>query len=141
MKIGFTGTEQGMTQPQIDMLIHLLKSFPHGLVEANEFHHGDCVGADDQAHDIAVKLGYLPYVHPPQNPAKRAYKLAGIIFPQCEYLKRNHHIVDMTETMVACPESTTERFRGSGTWATIRYARSIRRNVYIIYPNGALEVT
>jgi hypothetical protein len=39
-KIGFTGTKDGMTDPQKSTLRDLLDG------GSGEFHHGDCVGAE-----------------------------------------------------------------------------------------------
>ena len=38
---------------------------------AGEFHHGDCVGADSEAHDIADECGYGIILHPPTNQSER----------------------------------------------------------------------
>ena len=45
--IGFTGTRQGMTAEQKSALRNLLDG------GAGDFHHGDCIGADSEAHGIA----------------------------------------------------------------------------------------
>ena len=58
--IGFTGTRYGMTVAQRRTLRSLLANGA-----GREFHHGDCVGADAEAHDIAVALGIEPVIHPP----------------------------------------------------------------------------
>jgi hypothetical protein len=46
LRIGFTGTRQGMTKRQRNALRDLLAA-----------HHGDAVGVDAEAHDIAIELG------------------------------------------------------------------------------------
>jgi hypothetical protein len=47
MKIGFTGTRKGMSQHQKEQFV--LKMFE---LDPSEFRHGDCEGADAEAHDI-----------------------------------------------------------------------------------------
>ena len=90
MKIGFTGTQIGMCKDQRNQLYHYLKD-----LGATEFHHGDCIGADKQAHDIALAIGVDIIIHPPENDKKRAfcegYKRRAKPLP---YLDRNRRIVD-----------------------------------------------
>jgi hypothetical protein len=76
MKIGFTGSRNGMSHEQrvslraiLTFVQHLLSS-PDGAIE---FHHGDCVGADSGAHDIAMEAGCYIVIHPPSNDKLRAY--------------------------------------------------------------------
>jgi hypothetical protein len=40
---------------------------------SGELHHGDCVGADSEAHDIADACGYNIVLHPPTNYSERAW--------------------------------------------------------------------
>lgn len=68
MKVGFTGTQLGMTGFQIEELTKLLMA-----TTITQFHHGDCIGADEQAHEIAKALGIPVAIHPPINPSKRAF--------------------------------------------------------------------
>lgn len=131
MKIGFTGTQEGMTSRQ-------LRSFSLALTcYAGEFHHGDCIGADAQAHDAAVILGFEPVIHPPDNPSKRAFKVAKRIMPTFPYLVRNKNIVDNTNMLIATPKEKEEQLR-SGTWSTVRYARKKRRPITLVYPDGTV---
>lgn len=130
MSIGFTGTREGMTSAQSQTLAQLLRN------EVGEFHHGDCIGADYQAHDIAERTGSLTIViHPPRDPRARAFKKSDHIRPKRAYLDRNHDIVDETDELVATPLTDQVEPR-SGTWATIRYALRLKRPVRIIKPNG-----
>ena len=55
--------------------------------------------------------------------------------PAKDYLVRNHDIVDVCDVLVATPGQKEEQIR-SGTWATIRYARKIRKQIIIVYPDG-----
>jgi len=58
MKIGFTGTQRGMTDAQKNTL---RKMVPNDA----ELHHGDCVGTDAEAHDIFRFYGLRCVGHPP----------------------------------------------------------------------------
>lgn len=105
------------------------------LQGAAEFHHGDCVGADAEAHAIA--LGKVPItIWPPANESQRAFcKGAATTKPADDYLVRNRKIVQATERLIAAPKGFKEELR-SGTWAAIRHARYIRKPVIIIWPSG-----
>jgi hypothetical protein len=120
--IGFTGTQSGMNAYQKERLEKILKVLQKR--GCTEFHHGDCIGADEQAHDIALKLGYGIIIHPPIDEKKRAFcEDAKEIRKPKKYIARNHDIVDESDGLLATPYGETEIQRGSGTWATIRYAR------------------
>ena len=92
MKIGFTGTRHGMTEAQRGSLRSLLG-------DAGEFHHGDCIGADAQAHDIARDLGLEVVVHPPKVDTMRAWKTSDSdrIREPKPFLARNRDIVRETD--------------------------------------------
>ena len=132
---GFTGTQAGMTQKQMAAFAAVLDASVRG-----EFHHGDCVGSDEQAHDIAHKLGYRIVVHPPTIGDKRAYKEGDIARAVAPYLTRNHDIVDDTTWLIAAPRGFKEELR-SGTWATVRYARKLGKRVWVIWPDGKITKT
>lgn len=127
MKVGFTGTRRGMTDLQTEEVNDWLRRY------AGALHHGDCVGADEQAH--ALGLGWLwIVVHPPLNEKYRAFVKGGDEYRDpAPYLIRNHAIVDETEVLIATPKEPTEVLR-SGTWATIRYARAQGKDVKIFLP-------
>jgi len=55
VRVGFTGTRQGMTRGQERALRDLLASYQGATV-----HHGDCVGAGAQAHHIAANRRTRP---------------------------------------------------------------------------------
>ena len=131
MRVGFTGTREGMTAPQRATLRKLLLEF-----EGGEFHHGDCVGADAEAHDIAVEIGYDIVIHPPLRDKLRAHKSGCEIREPKAYLDRNRDIADETDVVVATP-STFQEALHSGTWSTVRHARKTNKPVVIIFPNGS----
>src|SRR3990167_9767603 len=102
MKLGFTGTQKGSTHKQMLQFIEFLERHK---TEITEFHHGDCMGADEEAHYIVQEL--FPkikiIIHPPYNPKKRAYCVGGFIARPKDYIERNHNIVDMTDILFAMP--------------------------------------
>ena len=133
MRVGFTGTRNGMTHAQGNALLAILEEGNVILC------HGDCVGADAEAHQIALKAG-VPYIiiFPPIVDKHRAFCAASrdtivTIHPVDEYLARNKKIVDNSLLLVAAPSSLTEEVR-SGTWSTVRYARRIGVPVIILDP-------
>lgn len=134
-KLGFTGTREGLTEPQYSSLRRVLS----GLLSspADQFHHGDCIGADATAHDLARSVSHARiWGHPPNKSVIRAYKQCDWLAPERPYLDRNKDIVHATERLVACPDGP-ERQR-SGTWSTIRYARRQGRPVTIVWPDGTI---
>lgn len=133
MKVSFTGTRKGMTKEQKSLFREiLLKS------KASLFVHGDCVGADADAHYIALELGIEIHKRP-SNHKSRAFCKEGkeIALPE-DPLKRNPKIIDDGDILVACPGMLEEELR-SGTWAAIRYARKIQRPISILWPDGTIE--
>jgi len=141
MKVGFTGTQQGMTDAQHERLMHILEDLDelgkNGIIE---FHHGDCVGADAEAHDIALHLGIAIIRHPPDKDDKRAFcKDSSGDKEPAPYLVRNRDIVNVTQILFATPKTVAEVLR-SGTWFTIRYAKSRKKPVWVIRPNGDLVI-
>ena len=137
MKVGFTGTQHGMTTRQHQQVIEKLLG-----LDVSEFHHGDCIGSDAEAHAIAQSLGIRVVVHPPENDAKRAFVALSQGTAQRHadenhvprpYLKRNHDIVLACKLLIATPKQHREQ-RRSGTWATIRFANRNGVEVVIIEP-------
>jgi hypothetical protein len=133
MKIGFTGTRYGLTSQQRNELNRILRS-----KGTEQFHHGDCRGADWEAHHLARRLLIPVVLHPPvENTARahcRGWDISRVPLP---YLERNRAIVDETDELIACPRTYTEEAEPrSGTWYTVRYAARIGRPVLIILPDG-----
>jgi hypothetical protein len=126
-----------MTIPQQKKLDEILEDEIF-LFEELEFHHGDCIGADDQAGNLAIELGYTIVTHPPTNESKRAFADYDIELPRKPYLERNHDIVNQTDHLIAAPKEMDEQVR-SGTWATIRYAEKKMKDLTIIFPDGSVN--
>jgi hypothetical protein len=132
--IGFTGTQSGMTEAQQATVHRLLLDLGAGAV-----HHGDCIGADDEADTIARELGIVIHLHPPTDRTKRAFNVIDVdLYPEKPYLERNRDIIDACEALIAAPKETTETLR-SGTWSTVRYARKQGKPVHICWPDGSVS--
>lgn len=129
MVIGFTGTSNGMTSNQQQRVSGLLKELKPDLIR-----HGDCVGADTDFHQIATSLNIKTCIHPPDNDTKRSFCKSDSILPVKPYLDRNKDIVDMSDMLIATPETAKEALR-SGTWSTVRYAKRAGKEVIICNPD------
>jgi hypothetical protein len=134
VKIGFTGSRMGMNEQQKDLLLSEL----HRL-GATELHHGDCVGADAQAHEVARKLGLHIVGHPPKASGLRAFCDCDEVREPAGFITRDHNIVLETQILIAAPDGP-ERVR-SGTWTTVRYSRRLQRPNVIIMPGGGLHIS
>jgi predicted Rossmann fold nucleotide-binding protein DprA/Smf involved in DNA uptake len=107
-------------------------------IEAPSLYHGDCIGVDEQVHDIAAKLGFKINIYPPIDERFRAHCIIGNVLiadaPR-DYMTRNRNIVNACEHLLVVPESAVELLR-SGTWSTYRYARKVHKQFTIITPGG-----
>jgi hypothetical protein len=125
---GFTGTRKGMTEKQKAAL----KAINRGAVSNDEFHHGDCIGADAEAFEI-VQYSYWIHAHPSNIVGMGADTDSDERHPIKEPLARSYDIADVCDVLIAAPCSLQEEQR-SGTWATIRYARKLGKPVIILEP-------
>jgi len=134
MKIGFTGTRNGMSEIQMRMVFQALNQ-----AHPEEVHHGACMGADKDFHNIATSQLIPIVIHPGvdrqgKSPSRAVCNFYKEMKPEKFYLDRDKDIVDAVDYILACPKGK-EEIR-SGTWATIRYARKKRKQLVIIYPDG-----
>lgn len=138
MIIGFTGTSSGLTRPQQNSLRTITQRFHPGI---DVVIHGDCIGADNTFDELCLAASIERHAYPgcdkQGNSPKRAWRECEVVRTPAPYLERNHWIVDDCDMLIACP-SGPERPR-SGTWATVRYARAVKRHVHIIWPDGSVE--
>lgn len=137
MKIGFTGTRAGMHPLQASAFTKLMVHF-----QPKEFHHGDCIGADDQAADMLAceKIGPCKIVcHPPIKEEHRAFnKRSDETLEPLSHFARNRQIVDQTDMLVVCPLQSEWQPRG-GTWYTHDYALKRGKTAVVIWPDGTME--
>jgi hypothetical protein len=130
LSIGFTGTRRGLTREQHLVLIQIIDA-----LEFAEFHHGDCIGADAEAH--AIVRSFRPrariVVHPGALQKLRAGCRGDETRLPAPFLARNKRIVSTTDVLIAAPGTQREILR-SGTWATVRVARRMGRPVILVFP-------
>ncbi len=108
-------------------------------LEVTVLTHGDCVGADAQAHELALAAGARARLRPCDLKDSRAFCAGGeLIAAPARPLARNRKIVDDGALLIATPGMMKEQ-RRSGVWATIRYARKRGRRILIIWPDGRVD--
>lgn len=154
MKIGFTGSQSGMNDSQ---RIEVMDVIDH--MKPIEVHHGDCIGSDETFHWLFVswhKMNDMEprkiVIHPPIAAKKMAltwmthnldklkkatekcqFKITVETREPYPYLRRNQHIVDECDILIATPKEIEHTLR-SGTWATIRYAWLQKKQVITVPP-------
>jgi hypothetical protein len=129
-RLAWTSTKKGMTERQKNRLRFVLTNAKDRIAE---FHHGDCIGGDAEAHDIAADILGVDkiWIHPGSNPRLRAYKKSPHILPPDDNLDRNRTMVRICDGLLAAPETKEEVIR-SGTWMTIREARDRQKKPFKI---------
>lgn len=136
--IAFTGSQEGMTNAQnfkLATVLNVLRAVDDSFI------HGDCIGCDALAHDIAAHFDYRIYIRPCTIRSKRAFRKDKVfhLYTPEDPMKRNTKIVEDGRMLVATPRQFKEVTK-SGTWATIRRARRIGRPILYIWPDGSVNV-
>ncbi len=132
MKLSFTGTRQGMNDRQKAQFRARLERG-----DVTELIHGDCVGADRDADDIAAELGIPRGIYPSDLPPTRAHcaeRGAVIMAPPGPPKARNILIAHRGDELFAASLHPVEQTR-SGTWHCVRTARRFGRPVTIAWPD------
>lgn len=135
-EVGITGTRNGWTRQQQHIVTEILfyKFF-------SKFRHGDCKGSDKLFHyfvTLEMKRNEDIYIHPPNSNSLRAFCQSPNILPSKPYLDRNWDIANEVDVLLATPKEMQEIIR-SGTWSTVRYARKLKKIIYIIFPDGTIK--
>ena len=134
--IGFTGTRNRLTEIQLNQMVTFVRSWRNLY---NEVHHGACVGADESFALAANLHTYHVVAHPPEVDAYlslTSLEVSSLILPAKPYHDRNHDIVDASALLLAMPIWPENKAIQSGTWSTIRYARTLNRPIFIIHSDG-----
>lgn len=108
-------------------------------LRATELHHGDCVGADAEAHAMALELRLRVIIHPPLDGTHQAYcQGAYEVLGALSHFARNRNIVRRTDMLIGASVADHRLERG-GTWYTIDYA-ALSGSPYVIWPNGTVSL-
>ena len=139
MQVGFTGTRRGMTADQYVRVNELMERWP----DVKWAHHGMCEGADAQFHMLVTSRGIPTHGHPGVlpggHPLGRATVQCTVTEDDNLMLVRNRKIVRSVDLMIATPGEYRNVARGSGTWMTIRYAKSFKRWLIVVWPDGSIS--
>lgn len=142
IRIGFTGTRNGLNLEQKDKIKSFLKDSDtdtdtHTDTDI-EVSHGDCVGADTDFHEIITQYNkehpnkkIKIIIHPPDNRALRKFNQGDEVMQPLPYLERNSRIVETCDILIGCPLDKNNEELRSGTWSTIRKARKKGKIVYL----------
>ncbi len=123
-----------MTPQQKEAFVRLVVD-----LQPTDFHHGDCVGADDEAATIADANGAYVVCHPPIENKLRAFNPCSLnVRPAKTHFARNRDIVNETDLLIATPCEDKQQAFG-GTWRTITYAMKVGKPVKVIWPDGRVE--
>lgn len=139
INISFTGSRKGMTNRQKDTLEFILKHLTYHHPSDLNFHHGGAVGADEEAHDIALQMpNLICCVYPAGEERynywrneKAGYKI--VFYWKEDPLDRNEDIVRAGNILFAAPRERAEVLR-SGTWSTIRLCKKKKKRCIILDP-------
>lgn len=122
MRLGFTGTREGLTEQQRISLSHWFVGKQY-LIDG--FWHGCCVGADESAVELLYQHQKGPEARKYDFPifalpctlwkyiSRRAWEdSTEVAFPE-EPLVRNQKIVDACTHLLACPKGPEEQRSGT----------------------------
>lgn len=145
LNIGFTGSRHGLTDPQLGRLANHLEVIARNSLPPWTAHHGGCVGADRIFHELCrdfwgerIRITIYPAAGLPS--ALCDWADADELRPPKPPMERNADIVaaSLGGVLLACPqfpESHPQSVR-SGTWATVRRARTARAGVVVFGAGG-----
>lgn len=144
MKIGFSGTRRGMTAQQKEALRALLADY-----ERIEFHHGSCIGSDEEALKILFdrhNAWDFSTAHPgfsakdgnEDDRSLWALKSSKYFVEPKPHFERNRNIVKECDLIIGAPPCEPLPEFG-GTAYTINYAKKVKKDTLIIWPSGFVE--
>jgi hypothetical protein len=157
MRIGITGTRDGMTLDQEYRFQRIIIKLDIEE-KITEYRGGDCIGVDDETTYLMYdySMGNLPIIekgnlitngknpiklicHPPLKEDLRAWNPHyDLILPAKSYFARNRDIVDNSDVVIVIPKQMSHQTYG-GTWQAHDYAVKKGKRVIIIWPDGTVR--
>lgn len=140
IRLGFTGTREGMNEKQQEAFLKFIESFKD---EIEFVSHGDCEGADLQFDIICHEFGLRRRLYPSTSKTRcfseRERPLNCFVMqdPKPPF-ERNGDIIEPCNLLVACSRLQEEELR-SGTWMTVRLARRKGLQTIIFWPDGSMQ--
>lgn len=138
IEIGVSGTRDGATAEQIKSAVSYIN---HIFDPGAKFHHGCCIGVDEQLSIAAHAIGYKLIAHPPLDNrfmSTLSVLLSDEVNKPIDYIERNKQIVRASDRMLILPKNFGEQIR-SGTWATYRYSIIQEVPTMLIHPDGSTK--
>lgn len=127
--VAFSGSRAGMTRPQHIALSTILRMWGTSVLV-----HGDCIGSDNEADAMAIRLGLSRIIYPSNLEPMRAHcerRGAAVGSAPAPPLDRNRLIPRWADAMVATPRGDSR-----GTWYTCRFAAAMYKPVIVIGEDG-----
>lgn len=134
MIVSVSGTREGASDAQLLALAETLLHYT-GLHKTIELHHGDCLGVDQQAAEMAAMMQHTTVSHPPTKDNMRAFHESDVVMPAKGYLERDRDLAELCDVLVALP-LVHDVNANSGTWYTIRHAMRINKDIIVIDRDG-----
>ena len=131
-RVGVTGSRSGMNETQMREVSQALEAL---YTPGAEFHHGDCMGVDEQAATLAQSMGYRVVSHPGPDGEHRAHHPSDEVREVDTHFRRNRTIVNTTDLLLVVPWQEEHQTNG-GTWYTHDYAVKVGKPRRVFWPSG-----
>lgn len=134
MDVGITGTRNGLS---LEQARYALREIPWDSLDA--LHSGDCIGVDEQLHDLAISKNVTSIGHPPIKNDVRAFCEFDLEHEPRGYFPRNRDIVNSSNILYGFPPTEDDPGNG-GTWYTINYSMKKGKKTIIVRPSGKVTI-
>lgn len=150
INIGITGPRGGLSPAQRSFAMELMAKVVIDPTHQFTFHHGDCIGVDQQIHQLLLSWSITSIeTHPPTKTRFRAfcgvYDDTTLVHLPAPYLERDRNIVKASNVVIGFPNCSQEEAPRSGTWYTVQHAmvqyamaHNAGKVVLVVMPDGSL---